>query len=156
MSILPYRAVEFVEDEVVLQEELDQLQSNYQWINDNTPRGRFFREEGRNQDTKLMLLCGKALVKKNNKESTASVNVTFEKSFSPACNPQVTTGVVCDFSKKVFVSLRGPGGKGMPDNTGFTLNVDIAEEKEKLDKIANEFWIHWHAFGYRTDDMNEF
>ena len=147
----------FDADEVVTRYEVDQLQSNYQWINDNTPRGRFFREElEKSVSTKLVIISGMEKIPQNNKNSTATSEVKFRKAFAPACRPQVTTGIVCDFSNKVFCSVQGPGGKGLPDSSGFVVNIDIAEPVDKNAKIKNTFWVHWQAFGYRTDDMNEF
>lgn len=156
MPVTPFKAMSFVKDDVVTKDSLDQMQANYQWINDNTPRGRFYRGNGEPLDVRTLVVSGRARIRKNKKDDTGKARVRFRKAFAPNCHPHVTTGIVSDFQRRIFCVVNGPGGVNYPNANGFEIKVNIAAEKKKNDKIQKEFWIHWHAFGYRTDDMNEF
>ena len=152
----PYRAVSFVDGETITLDKMNQMETNLQWINDNTPRGRYYRASGSPLDVRTIVVGGKALVKKNIKSDSAKVSVRFGRAFSSSCTPNVTVGICSDFQTKIFCVVNGPKGKLFPDATGFEIYVNIAADKATEDRIRKDFWIHWHAFGYRDDDMNEF
>lgn len=151
----PYRAVTFEEHQIIDSSTMNQIQSNYQWINDNTPRGRFYRATTP-LDTKTMLIAGRVLIARNKKSDSAKVSVRFGKAFDPTCRPSVTTGVVADYQRKIFCSAHGPDGVDLPNNTGFEISINIAEDKATQDFIRKSFWVHWAAFGYRTEAIHEF
>lgn len=156
MAVTPFKAMEFKKNDVVTLDAMDQMQANYQWIMDNTPRGRFVRLSGEPQNERTVLLAGRARIKRDKKADTAVSRVRFGKAFAPSCRPHVTTGVVSDFQKRIFCVVNGPQGKNYPNANGFEVKVKIHAVKDKRDRIEKMFWVHWHAFGYRTDDMNEF
>lgn len=151
-----YKAVTFVKHDIITRPDLDQLNSNLRWIQENTPRGRHYRDEGESRPVNIMMIAGKVHIRQNRKSDSATVGVKFERSFAPNCNPSVTTGVVADFQRKIFCVVHGPGGTNYPTNHGFQISVNIASENEKDDVIKKDFWVHWSALGFRKDDMNEF
>ena len=156
MPVTPFKAMEFKKNDVVTLDAMDQMQANYQWIVDNTPRGQFVRLNGDRLSTRNVLVGGRVRIKRNKKEDTASARVRLGRSFSPECRPHVTTGVVSDFQRRIFCVVNGPQGINYPTSAGFDVRVNVASAKKKRDKIQKSFWVHWHAYGYRTDDMNEF
>lgn len=156
MAVTPYRAVEFKRDDVITKTTLDQVQSNMQWINDNTPRGRFVRHNDEILDEKLVILAGRKRVRRMPKKDMANAKVRFGRAFSPRCSPHVTTSVVAEKQRRIFCIVNGPGGRLTVNSEGFEIKVNVAAEKKKNDKIKEPIWVHWHAFGYRTDDMDEF
>lgn len=160
----PYKAVSFSKHDTITKQDMDQLQNNYQWIKDNTPRGQFYRAEKNIEQTLLVLVAGKRLIRRHPKTDSAKVAVKFGKVFAPDCRPAVTTGVVADFQKKIHCVVNGPGKTNYPNATGFEINVNIAGPKDKKgtpvrrrkDVIKKPFWVHWQAMGYRTDNLREF
>ena len=151
----PFRALSFVNHEVITRDKMDQLQADYQWINDNTPRGRLYRDGGV-LDYQLMLVAGKSLIRRNRKRDDQKVGVRFAKAFHPNCRPNVTTGVVADFQRQIFCTVHGPKGVNYPNYTGFEISVNIAADNKKQDVIKKNFYVHWSAMGYRKADMNDF
>ena len=156
MDAVPYRAVEFAQDQTITKSDMDQLQANYTYLWENTPRGSFMRASGDLLEVRTVVVCGRSFIKKSNKQDTAGAVVRFGKTFAPKCHPHVTTGVVADKEKRIFCTITGPGGKATPDASGFEIKVNVAADKKKDDHIKKGFWIHWSALGYRQDDINEF
>lgn len=152
----PYRAVSFAKHQIIDESTMDQLQSNNQWIHDNTPRGRYYRYGSTPKDTQTVLICGRALIRRNRKSDSARVGVRFGRAFHPTCRPSVTTGVVADFQRKIFCTVHGPEGINLPTSSGFEISINIAADRATQDSIRKSFWVHWAAFGFRRDDMNEF
>jgi hypothetical protein len=151
----PYKAVEFTKHEVVTRQTLDQMQSNLQWIKDNTPRSRVYAPNGVPTDVLTVIVSGKALIKKNKKSDTGHANVKFRGNiFDPRCRPHVTRGINAGFQRNIFCTLHGPGKTNYPDSTGFAITVNIAADKDKQDAIKKNFYVHWQAHGYRKDNMN--
>lgn len=152
----PYKAVSFAKHDIITRDTLDTLQQNYQWINENTPRGRFYRGGGVPTALNVVVVAGKKEIPQNKKRDWAVVPVRLGKSFAPSCSPSVTTGVVADFQRQIFCVVHGPQGVNYPTSEGFQISVNIASDKPKEDVIKKNFFVHWHALGFRTDDMNEF
>lgn len=150
----PYRAVAFNTNDVLTRAKMDQLATNYQWIKDNTPRNIVFREDEPVVTDLTVIVGGYARINKNKKRDEQKVNVKFPaNTFAPDCQPHVTTAVVSGFQRQIFCVCHGLGKKNLPDSTGFSLSVNIAADRKKEDKIKKDFFIHWHAHGYRTEDM---
>jgi len=155
--ITPFRAFRFKTGEVITKDDMDQAQANLQWLQDNTPRGRFYGAAGKVMDVKTVVICGRVGIGKSTKDTTARRTVNFGKAFHPSCNPNVTTGVVSDGTKEIFCTVNGPGGRLLPDASGFdvVVNVPGATKKDKW-KIKKPFYVYWQAYGFRADDMNDF
>lgn len=161
----PYRAVHFSKHDIIERHDMDQLQANYQWIYDNTPRGRFYKPDTTKQDTLVAVVSGRHLIRRDRKKDHAKVAVNLHKAFDPACRPAVTTGIVCDWRTKIFCVVNGPKGVNYPNASGFEIAVDMAQAHKKQagknhknvrGSIRKNFWVHWQAAGYRTDDMHDF
>ena len=154
----PFRAMTFVKNDVITTDKMDQLDSNHQWLLENTPRSKVFVGNGTatNLLTKGMVVGGKVAIKKNLKEQTAKVRVNLGSAFDPKCQPHVTTGIVSDFQRKIFCVINGPGGKDLPNASGFEVVINIAADAKKHDKIEKGFYVCWSAFGWRRDNVDEF
>lgn len=150
MSVTPFKAISFKKDDVVTVDQLDQLENNYQWVHDNTPRGRYHRPvDGTPLDVNTVLLGGRVQIKKNMKDDTGTASVSFgSRHFHPSCKPHVTTAVVSDFQRRIFCVVNGPGGINYPNSYGFEVKINVAAEQDKNDKIEKAFFVSWHAFGY--------
>jgi hypothetical protein len=103
-----------------------------------------------------VLIGGRVKIAQNKKSDTATVKVSFASAFAPDCLPSVTTVVVADFQTKIFCVVTGPGQNDYPTANGFKATVNVAAEVDTQDYIKKNFWVHWNAFGYRTDNINEF
>lgn len=152
----PFRALTFVKGETITKDKMDQLQANYQWINDNTPRSRLFLSTNNLLDTRMVVIGGRVLIRRSRKRDDATVGVRFGSAFAPECRPNVTTGINADFQRQIFCVVNGFRGLVVPDATGCQIQVNMAKYKGKKDIIKKNFYVHWSAIGYRTDDMNEF
>jgi hypothetical protein len=152
----PYKAVSFVKHDTITRDVLDQLNFNYRWIQENTPRSRFYRDQGEPRPENGVLLAGKTKILENKQNDTARVNVSFSRAFAPTCRPAITTGVCADFQKKIFCVVSGPGGSNYPTASGFRVVVNVAADHADQDHIKKTFWVHWSAFGYREETVNEF
>lgn len=157
----PYREVSFKQHDIMTRDLIDQVEQNLQWIKDNTPRGRLFRKTASGivlKDTLLIVVAGKTKINRNRKHPYASATVKFGLAFDPACSPNITTAICADHQRNLFCVINGPKGKKLPDSTGFDIHVAVQDDPKtkKVDSIKKDFWVHWIAMGYRTDDMNEF
>lgn len=150
----PYKAVSFDKHDIVTRDVLDQLNNNTRWVQENTPRSRFYRDLLEPSAENGVLIGGMVKIAKNKKSDTATVNVSFPTAFAPDCTPAVTTAVVADFQTKIFCSVTGLDQSGYPSANGFKVIVDV--DSGKGVGIKKNFWVHWNAFGYRADDINEF
>lgn len=152
----PFRALSFKRGQVITDDDMEQLIANYQWVFDNHPRARYYRDPGKpTADTLAMVLGGRARIAKSKKEDTALVKVNFRKAFSPGCQPHVTTGVVSDLPRQIFCVVNGPAGKTYPNSSGFEIKVVLHEGGAK-DKIARSFFVDWIAYGYREANYVDF
>ena len=153
----PYKAIGFEQHDILERHIMDQNQSNLQWIKDNTPRGRVFRDSGRGIDTNLRLVVGREHIRADKKSDTARVEVKFGgNAFDADCHPHITFSVVNDLQRNIFCVVKGPRGARYPNADGFEIWVNINSEKDKNDFIKKDFFVHWHAFGYRKVNLNEF
>lgn len=156
-----YRAVSFKQHDTLTRDLMDQVQQDLQYINDNTPRGRLYRGAGSGlttTDTLLVVIAGRVKISRNRKRSDAQATVKFGAAFDPKCTPNVTTATCADHQRNFFTAVRGPNGQNFPDATGFEVYAAIQDDPttKKTEVIKKDFYVHWIAMGFRTDDMNEF
>lgn len=156
-----YRAVSFKQHDIMTRDLMDQLQQDLQYVNDNTPRGRLFKNASNGttlQDDLLVVICGRAKMNRNRKKPDTQATVKFGAAFDPSCTPNVTTGICADHQRNLFVVVNGPKGQTLPDSTGFEIYAVVQDDPttKKTDVIKKDFWVHWMAMGFRRDDMNEF
>ena len=71
----PYKAISFEKHDVVTRPVLDQLNANYRWILENTPRGRFYRDNAEPRPENINMIAGKAVIKQNNTTSPRATSV---------------------------------------------------------------------------------
>lgn len=150
MAATPYRAVSFEQDDILDEDSLDQLQANYQWIKDNTPRGRFFAASGRPSDTNILMVGGKTRIKHNRKSDSGKSVVRFGNAFASTSLPHVTTAIIATFQRKIHCTLGGIGKATYPNASGFEVYINIDAEKAKHDKMDKDVWVSWIAVGQRS------
>lgn len=150
MSATPFRTLGWAPHEVITRDKMEQLQSNYQWIADNRVRGRFYGNGQGKKTTDIILLAGKVRIPRNLKSDTATVSVSFGAAFSSECRPVVTTGVVSDGHVAIFCTVHGLGDMNIPDSRGMEVTINIKAELLQNDKISKEFFVDWHALGFRS------
>jgi hypothetical protein len=70
----------------------------------------------------------------------------------------VTTAICADHQRNLFCIINGPAGQKLPDHTGFEIYCAVQDDPttKKADVIKKDFFVHWIAMGFRTDDLNEF
>lgn len=155
--ITPFRAMSFKDNDVITKDDTDQMQNNLQWLNDNTPRGRLYREDGPSKDAKLVMICGRISIPKSKKDNMVIKRVRFGKAFSANSRPNVTTGIIADAPTEIFCVVNGLDGQVLPTAAGCEIKVHVPD-KNTSDKwkISKPLHVHWQAFGFREDDMNEF
>lgn len=103
-----------------------------------------------------MMVCGSEKIGRDTTKNGAYAHVRFASAFSPNCKPIVTTGIVCDWAKKLHVVVTGPGGTNFPNSSGFDLRVKIQTNNENNENIRDDLYLHWVAMGFRQDNVNEF
>lgn len=156
MAATPYRAVSFSKGDTVTMDALDQIQSNYQWTKDNSPRGRFMTSNGNPIDSRIVIIAGKARIKRNKKSVTGKAVVRFGKAFDAACHPHVSTGIIATFQRRIHCTVGGIDRASYPNATGFEVYINIDASGAKNDKIDKDVWVAWSAFGFRGDDLIAF
>lgn len=155
--ITPFKSMNFVLNEVITKDELDTMQTNLQWLLDNTPRGRFIQENGRPVDVRSVIVSGREDIPASKNNSTVKKSVTFPKAFYVNCRPNVTTAILTDAEPEVFCVVSGPGNSIVPTATGFEITVTVNDQRKKKEdwRISKPFHIYWQAFGYRASDVND-
>jgi len=172
VAITPFKAMQYTRDDPITKDSLDTLQSNYQWLYENSPRGRYYEASGLPLDEKTIILAGKARIRKNRKSATERTSVRFGRTFDPRCQPHITTGIISDFQRRIYCVVNGPVGIDYPNANGFDIKATVHFDEEEIKKqnkgkgknkkkkvkpkIEREFFVAWHAFGFRADDMNDF
>jgi len=156
-----YRTVSFKQHDTMTRDLMDQVQQNLQYIKDNSPRGRLFKRTAQGvvlKDTLLVVVSGKTKIPRNRKKSTARATVKFGAAFDSSCHPNVTTAICADHQRNLFCIVNGPGGKTLPNHAGFEIYCAVQDDPttKKTEVIKKDFWVHWIAVGFRTDDLNEF
>jgi hypothetical protein len=156
-----YRSVSFKNHETMTRDLMDQIEQNLQYVKDNTPRGRLFKKTNKGvilKDDLLVIIAGKVKIPRNRKSSSARATVKFGAAFASNCTPNVTTAICADHQRTIFCIVNGPAGQTLPDHTGFEVHCSVQDDPttKKTDVIKKDFWVHWIAMGFRTDDLNEF
>lgn len=147
----PFKEMDFRRGDIITQEDMDQMQTNLQWLYEHTPRGLFYTRTGKTTTSKISVVGGRVAIPKNTKSDTRQVRVTFPaRAFASNCHPHVTTGIVADQQFRIFSTVAGPGGIGVPTNTGCTIKINIGAIHKVNDSVLKEFFVVWHAFGFRS------
>lgn len=153
MPVTPFKAMKFKKNDVITKDDMDQMNSNLQYLEDMTPHARFYKGDGTPMDIRSTIIGGRTRIRKNKKSDDARVRVSFPAgTFDADCHPHVTTGIIAEHQTKIFCVVNGPG-VAYPNANGFDIQINIAAGK-KHDKIVKEFWVAWHAFGYRVDELS--
>lgn len=151
----PFRAQSFVKHQVVTKDDLEVTQANLQWLEDNTPRSRFFRDNGTPVDVRSIVISGRTGFGKSKKQTTVRKRVHFGSAFHPACHPNVMSGIISDAAQEIFVIFNGPGGAVLPTASGFEVVAHVKDNNTKDKwKISKPFYVSWHAYGFRRNDIH--
>lgn len=141
---LPFRAISFQPSELLSMDKLNQLASNVNWIEANTPRVFYNAAHVRRKEN-IGIMCGKVYFAPDNADR-ASARVDFANFFSNNTLPIIATSLVTAAQTKVFHVINGIG-QIQPDNRGFNVDIEVAATLEKNDKIKTTH-VHWIAMGY--------
>lgn len=152
----PFKAVEFKKHDTVTRDLVDAMQTNTQWLKDNTPRGRNIYDNGSIVDSLAVMICGRVSIPRNKKYAYAVKSVKFGTAFDSRCRPNVTTGIVSESARQIFCVVNGPDGTLLPTSSGFDIFVtaDDAAAGTRTNRwaINKGFFVYWQAMGYRADD----
>lgn len=146
----------FNKDDIVTNNDLDQMQANLQWLKDNTPRSRFFRENTDTTSDDMVLVSGRVSIDKSKESQTAIKSIRFGRAFASNCRPNVSLGIVCQPGMNVHVVVNGPDNQLLPNSSGFQIKAYVPGTSKKTWKINKDFHVCWQAVGYRTRDMDDF
>jgi hypothetical protein len=140
-----FKALNWSPNEMIGEAKMDTMTDNSEFLFANTPRALYTlpgiaRVEG------VRIASGRALFTARNTDS-AGVTVTFGNFFSNGCQPIITNGIMSEGQIMIFAVIHGIGVL-VPDNSGFQIEVNIAQTDKKLDKITRAFYVSWQAMGY--------
>lgn len=96
--------------------------------------------------TSTKMASGLALISAS-RSRVKGVTVSFNSYFSARCLPIVTTGVVSNSQRMLYVTTQGFGTSLRPTAAGFHAYA-FAETLTKTKSITRSFYISWHALGY--------
>lgn len=146
MAATPFKIIQWSPSDIISDDRMDNINSNLNWLNRNTPRALYTLPGGARKSEAIKIAAGRVVIPAS-KSDQGSASVRFGNFFSSGCQPIITTGIVSDFQRRIFVVING-FGELQPDHTGFRVLVNIAAELNKNDKIASRFFITWQALGY--------
>lgn len=150
MAIRGYRAITFEPLDLLSDYAMDQLTSNIQALHDYTPRASYtVATQNIRREENVKLASGRVIIPKQGKKTEENAPVRFGGFFTPGCQPNVTLGINARAQQNIYAVFRGFQGTGLlPDHNGFQVHILIGEEKGEKAKIAQPFYVHWHAMGY--------
>jgi len=125
MAVTPFRHIDFAVHEPVTKEKLDQYQSNVQWLVDNTPVTLNVDTAGRAGIDSLIIVGGRVRIPFVN--GYGAGRVYFNGAFASSTYPVVTSGVVSEGYKHLWVNVGGIGEALLADSTGFDIAVQTTE-----------------------------
>lgn len=144
---MSFKAINWTPNEVVGERKFDQMTDNAEWLFNNTPRAIYTLPGGISRAQGIKIASGRVIISKRMKSDSATATVRFGNFFSTRCDPIITTGIVAEHQVRIFCVINGIG-KLHPDHRGFNVEVNIAAEKKKNDKISRSFSVTWQAMGY--------
>lgn len=147
MATTPFKATNWSPNELIGEDKMDQMSANMNWLRDNTPRGLYTLPGGSKRVEGLRIASGKAIVA-SRKAAVADIEVRFSSFFSSGCQPSITTGIVSNATRRIFLVYRGIG-QVQPDNRGFELRLTADNGTAKKEASINHtVWVAWQAMGY--------
>lgn len=150
----PFRPQDITTNDVLTTEFVDQMQSNLQWLYENTPRGRWYYDEGI-RDSGLVIKSGRIHIPRTKNKNTVLKSVAFHNDFSPKCRPNVTLGICASADKEIFAVVNGPNGKTLPTSDGFDIKVHVRAGSSDGWNIAKGLYIFWQAAGWKERELSD-
>lgn len=150
MAVTPFRHISFDKHEPVTKEKLDQYQSNIQWIVDHTPITLNVNSAGQTAIASMIMVAGRVTIPITN--GRAWTRVYFDGAFDYNATPIVTSGVVSDNYKQLWVGVSGIDDMIAPDSRGFDVGVLTREAPG----LAPNVTVHWIAMGRRSPNYDLF
>lgn len=137
----------FSDDEVLTDDKMNQVQSNLNWIRENTPRAKYSYDTGAFKTTNIFIMGGKVSGEfasewwhgAGDRSLFGEKIVSFPESFAADCIPAVTFGVR-DWGEWGSVSFSAKD----VTNVGFTLN----SLNGKFIFNTRRYEVYWQAVGY--------
>lgn len=153
----PFRSVDVATYEPISRRLLDADQANLQWLYENTPRERFYAEDGTYYYNPSVIVCGRVDFSKSKKESKVTKRVNLGKAFHSSCQPDITLSLASPGAQDIFLVLNGPNNQPYPNHTGFDIVATVMDDNPKDKwKISKPFSVYWQARGYRPEETHEF
>lgn len=146
MSANEFVAVNWNSGQLVEEDVLDQMNNNITYLRDQMIDGLYQQRLGGTTTTGLKILCGTTAVPPS-KNSHEDITVTFAKIFTPGSYPSITTGIVSDGSRYMFLTMKGIG-RMVPDHQGFIGRVSVITGTKAAGRIGKTYFINWQAMGY--------
>lgn len=146
MAVVPYKAVNWQDNEPVFTRKLNTMANNDQWLYENTPRMMYTAfEQKRTEGLKIasgILLCSP------NPAGFQQHVVYFGSFFSESCTPVVVTGLMHQGEVRITFGVKGIGTQYV-DHRGFEiLGGAIPSNAYTWKAMTKQFWITWIAVGY--------
>lgn len=145
MSSSTFNVVSWSPSDSLSPDKLQTMSDNDVYLLNNMARAQY-NGSGIKKDTGIKIASGLALITAR-KARYATVPVSFNSYFSQSCKPQVTTGVVANSQRQIWVTVQGTGANLLPTTDGFQITAYV-DTLTKIKKITRNFYVAWHALGY--------
>lgn len=143
---LPYKALQWADNEDLDVDKLNAMTNNDQWIFENMPRARYAANVGKTAGVKIL---GTRAVIPATTSSLGRVTVYFGTTFSTGCQPiVVATAVPTNWQRRFHCVVNGLGKNVLPDHNGCVVTVTSAELAAKNQKLASNVWVQIVAIGW--------
>jgi hypothetical protein len=96
--------------------------------------------------TSTKIASGLALIT-SSKSRERVATISFNSYFSPKCLPIVTTDIVSNYQRTLYVTVQGFSRSLRPTAAGFHAHV-FAETLSKTKSIPRNVYVSWKALGY--------
>lgn len=144
---MTFKAVNWTPNEKVGEAKMGQMSDNATYLYENTPRAVYTLPGGLTRQEGVKLVSGRVLIAKKMDSDSTSARVRFGNFFSTRCEPLITTGIIAEHQVRIFCVINGIG-QLHPDHRGFNVQINIAANKPKHDKVKKSFYVAWQAMGY--------
>jgi len=145
VAVSSFKPISWQPNEVITEGKMDRMSNNDNWLRSHRVEG-LYRAPGARHNTWVKMASGYVIIPAS-KRARANNEVYFGEFFSPGCHPIVTTGIISQRNRLVFLTVNG-FGKLDPDRRGFKVFVRVQAKHKKNQRIARGLHIHWTAVGY--------
>lgn len=143
---LPYKALQWADNEDLDVDKLNAMTNNDQWLFENMPRARYAGSV--TKDSGVKILATRAVVPPNSSAS-GGARVYFGNTFSAGCSPIVVASVVpTNFQRRFHIAVSGLGKNVFPDKNGALITISSDEVNPKNMKMLSNVYVQVMAVGW--------